>query len=72
MVSTFKSKTLITDLYLMNPPDSRRCYFLPPYIFEWGSLSQRIEEMCFADYSLKSICIPKNVDFIDGSAFVGC
>jgi hypothetical protein len=40
--------------------------------FVTGSMLQRIEEMCFADYRLKSICIPRNVDFIDGSAFVGC
>jgi hypothetical protein len=31
MVPTFESKTLITDLYSMNPPDSRGYYFLPPY-----------------------------------------
>jgi hypothetical protein len=27
MVPTFRSKTLITDLYSMNPPDSRGYYF---------------------------------------------
>jgi hypothetical protein len=31
MVPTFKSKPLITDLYSMNPPDSKGYYFLPPY-----------------------------------------
>jgi hypothetical protein len=32
MVPTFKSETLITDLYSMNPPDSRAgITFLPPY-----------------------------------------
>jgi hypothetical protein len=34
MVPTFKSKTLITDLYSMTPPDSRGdINFLPPYIW---------------------------------------
>jgi hypothetical protein len=31
MVPTFKSKTLITALYSMNPPDSRGYYFFTPY-----------------------------------------
>jgi hypothetical protein len=30
MVPTFESKTLITDLYSMNPPDSRWGYYLVP------------------------------------------
>jgi hypothetical protein len=30
---------------------------------------RRIENSCFKECSLRSICIPPNVDFIDGSAF---
>jgi hypothetical protein len=32
----------------------------------------RIEESSFVNCSFKSICIPRNVTFIDGSAFIGC
>jgi hypothetical protein len=32
VVPTFKSKKLITDLYSMDPPDSRDITFLPPHI----------------------------------------
>jgi hypothetical protein len=40
--------------------------------FGHQSLFKRIEESCFANCSLKSILIPRNVEFIDGSAFVSC
>jgi hypothetical protein len=38
--------------------------------FEHESRLMRIEKLCFSGCPLESICIPRNVDFIDGSAFV--
>jgi hypothetical protein len=40
--------------------------------FEEESQLTRIEKFCFGDCQLKSICIPRNVDFTDGSAFASC
>jgi hypothetical protein len=42
MVPPFKSKTLVTDLYSMNPPDSRGYYFFTTLYVEFQShLSQQ-------------------------------
>jgi hypothetical protein len=40
--------------------------------FEGGSQMARIEQGCFENRSLWSLCIPENVQEIDGSAFRGC
>jgi hypothetical protein len=40
--------------------------------FESVSRLRRIEKSCFNLLSLRSLCIPKDVALIDGSAFAGC
>jgi hypothetical protein len=48
------------------------CRQVESVTFSSKSQLRRLERLCFQDCSLKSICIPQNVDFIDGSAFVNC
>jgi hypothetical protein len=54
MVPTFENKTLITDLYSMNPPDSRGATFLPSYILAEVNnlvlllLQSTAEKTCFS------------------------
>jgi predicted metal-binding protein len=47
------------------------CKSLSSITFESNSRLRRIESFAFSYSSLQSIVIPKNVQFIDGSAFIG-
>jgi hypothetical protein len=48
------------------------CESIPGITFDHDSRLRRIEEACFYQCSLESIVIPRNVEFVQESAFVGC
>jgi hypothetical protein len=58
------------NVEILGPKCFSRCVSLSSVTFESNSHLTRIESTAFAYSSLQSILIPRNVQFIDGSAFL--